>query len=164
MKNSSILIREISEKDNIQIAELIRSVIVEFSAPKVGTAYEDKALDNLYRHYQKEGCAYFVLADGDRIIGAAGIAPLQEGPSNICELQKMYFLPEARGRGFGKELIEKCLEKAKELHFHSCYIETMPNMLAAQKLYRRNGFEYINQPMGNTGHHSCSVWLLKEEL
>lgn len=164
MINSSILTREISEKDNVQIAELIRRVIVEFGAPKVGTAYEDKALDNLFLYYQKERSAYFVLVEGDRIIGAAGIAPLQEGPNHICELQKMYFLPEARGRGLGAKLIQQCLNKAKEMCFKSCYIETMPNMIAAQKLYRRNGFEYIDKAMGNTGHHSCSVWLLNESI
>lgn len=161
MKNSSILIREISEKDNIQIAELIRSVIVEFGAPKVGTAYEDKALDNLYRHYQKEGCAYFVLADGDRIIGAAGIAPLQEGPSNICELQKMYFLSDARGIGLGKKMINRCIEKARKYKFDKCYIETMYNMKSAQKLYLSEGFNYIDKPIGNTGHSSCPVWMIK---
>jgi putative acetyltransferase len=37
----------------------------------------------------------------------------------------------------------------------------MPYMKAAQKLYQKKGFEYIERPMGSTGHTSCSVWMIK---
>jgi putative acetyltransferase len=74
----------------------------------------------------------------------------------------MYFLPEARGLGLGIELMQKCLAKAKEFGFESCYLETMPYMEAAQKLYNKVGFEYLDKPLGNTGHTSCPVWMLKK--
>ena len=95
---------------------------------------------------------------------------VDEGPStwipnikeNICELQKMYFLKQARGIGMGKKMIETCLHKAKKFGYKKCYIETMYNMESAQKLYLNQGFSYINHPMGNTGHSSCPVWMLKK--
>ena len=74
----------------------------------------------------------------------------------------MYFLPVARGKGLGTQLISKCLEKAKEFGFESCYLETMPYMEAARKLYTKNGFVNLDKPMGNTGHYSCNVWMLKK--
>ncbi len=74
----------------------------------------------------------------------------------------MYFLPEARGKGLGAQMIEKCLEKAKEFGFDQCYLETMPYMKAAKKLYQRNGFDFIDGPMGDTGHYSCNVWMIKK--
>ena len=81
---------------------------------------------------------------------------------NICEFQKMYFLPEARGLGLGSKMITDCLQKAKEFGFEKCYLETMPYMDAATALYKKNGFTLLDKPVGNTGHYSCNVWMLKE--
>ena len=74
----------------------------------------------------------------------------------------MYFLEEARGKGIGTRMIKVCLEKAKAFGFEKCYLETMPYMKAAQKLYQKNGFEYIDARMGDTGHYSCPVWMIKK--
>ena len=73
----------------------------------------------------------------------------------------MYFLEEARGRGIGTRMIQVCLDTAKTYGFEKCYLETMPYMKAAQELYKKNGFEYIKERMGDTGHYSCPVWMLK---
>ena len=74
----------------------------------------------------------------------------------------MYFLKEARGKGIGYKMILKCLEKAKEFGFEKCYLETLPNMLSAQKLYQKVGFQYLDEPLGCTGHSSCPVWMIKK--
>lgn len=156
-----VVIREITPQDNEQIAQVVRRVLVEMGVPKVGTAYADKALDNMYATYDVPKAIYYVAEQEGRIIGCAGIAQLDKYEGNVCELQKMYFLEEARGLGLGTKMISICLEKAKEYGFEQCYLETMPYMKAAQKLYQKNGFEYIEAPMGNTGHYSCPVWMLK---
>ena len=158
----SIRIREIQEKDNAQVAEVIRKVLVDLGVPKVGTAYADKALDEMYQNYNVPKATYFVVVDNNIIIGCCGIAQLENYDGNVCELQKMYFLEEARGKGVGAQMIEKCIKKAKEFGFEIMYLETMPYMEAAQKLYLKSGFEYIDGPMGNTGHFSCPVWMLKD--
>ena len=155
------LIREIEAKDNSVMAALIRSVLEELNVPKVGTAYEDKALDDLTSAYAEENCAYFVLESEGQIYGGAGIGFLPEAEPGLCELQKMYFAPSARGKGWGDLMMHKCLQAAADFGYSKVYIETMPYMKAAQKLYRRHGFEYIDHPMGNTGHYSCPVYLLK---
>ncbi|EAR11567.1 Histone acetyltransferase HPA2/related acetyltransferase [Polaribacter irgensii 23-P] len=162
MTLENFIIREIRPTDNLAISEIIRSVILEMGAPKIGTAYEDKATDCMFETYQKERVFYFVLEHDHKVIGGAGIAPLQNDKNNICELQKMYFLPIARGKGLGTDLISKCLEKAKEFGFENCYLETMPYMEAARKLYEKNGFLNLPAPLGNTGHYSCNVWMLKK--
>jgi putative acetyltransferase len=156
------LIRPIEKKDNEHIASVIRSVLIDFGVPKVGTAYADAALDCMFETYQKERAAYFVVEDEGKIIGGAGIAPLDNYDGNVCELQKMYYLPEARGRGIGATMINLCLSKSREFKFDKCYLETMPYMTAAQKLYERSGFVYIDGPMGDTGHYSCPVHMLRD--
>jgi putative acetyltransferase len=35
-------------------------------------------------------------------------------------------------------------------------------MNAAQALYKKNGFISLDKPVGNTGHYSCNVWMLKD--
>jgi putative acetyltransferase len=80
----------------------------------------------------------------------------------ICELQKMYFLPEARGRGIGSEMMQICLNYAKSVGFKQCYLETLPYMENARKLYARSGFKSLEKPMGDTGHYNCSMWMLKD--
>ena len=155
-------IREIKPEDNQQVKELIRNVLVEMGVPKVGTAYEDKALDDMTAEYASNDREYFVVEENSKIIGSAGIAPLRGLENEVCELQKMYFLPEARGRGIGMKMITKCLDFAKDHGFKKCYIETLPYMQDAQKLYKKNGFEVIEKPIGNTGHYNCTVFLIKD--
>ncbi|APG58975.1 GNAT family N-acetyltransferase [Christiangramia salexigens] len=155
-------IREIKAEDNQQVKDLIRSVLVELGVPKVGTAYEDKALDDMTNTYRGEREAYFVVEEDSKIIGGAGIAPLKGLEDSVAELQKMYFLPEARGRGVGLEMMNKCLDFAKQNAFKKCYIETLPYMKSARKLYDKSGFAPIEKPIGNTGHYNCTVFLTKD--
>jgi putative acetyltransferase len=157
---NSIDIRPIQKKDNQDTAKMIRYVLVEQNAPKTGTAFEDKALVDLHNAYNKPRAAYFVLIENEEIIGGAGIQAL-DSEETVCELQKMYFHPKARGRGLGERMMKTCLNFAKKNSFNACYIETLPSMKAAQKLYLKTGFEYIDHRMGNTGHYSCTVWMLK---
>lgn len=156
-----VVLREIEYADNIQVAQLIRTVLEEYGVPKVGSAYADKALEDMFMAYSAPRSVFFVVHDGEKIIGCAGIAPLDNYQGNICELQKMYLTRETRGLGLGKKLIAKCLAKARDFGFEGCYLETMPYMEVAQNLYLKNGFTHIDAPMGCTGHNACPVYMYK---
>ncbi|MGB7393765.1 MAG: GNAT family N-acetyltransferase [Pricia sp.] len=161
METRTANIREIRPEDNAEVARVIRKVLIEMGVPKVGTAYADTAVDRMYENYDVPNAVYFLVEEEGKILGCAGIAQLENHEGKVCELQKMYFLAEARGRGIGRQMMERCLDKAREFGYEKVYIETMPYMEAAQKLYQKSGFEYIDAPMGDTGHYSCSVWMLK---
>ena len=94
--------------------------------------------------------------------GGAGVAPLDGGPADVCELRKMYFLPRVRGGGLGARMIRTCLAEARALGYRACYLETLTGMDAAQRLYAREGFRPIRGPMGTTGHHGCDKWFIVE--
>jgi len=162
MTSNNYILREIEKKDNEQIATVIRAVLIEMGVPKVGTAYEDKALDAMFETYNNPTSAYYVIENNGKIIGGAGVAELNNTDDNICEFQKMYFLSEARGLGLGSKMITVCLEKAKEFGFEKCYLETMPYMDSARALYQKNGFTALDKPVGDTGHYSCNVWMIKD--
>ncbi|MFT5890360.1 MAG: putative acetyltransferase [Dokdonia sp.] len=157
---SKPIIRPIETADNERVAAVIRKVLVDMGVPKVGTAYADTALDQMYENYDTPKARYFVVEDQGTLIGCAGIAQLDNYDGNVCELQKMYFLEEARGRGVGTQMMSACLDTARSFGYDQCYIETMPYMEAAQKLYKRTGFRYIDGPLGDTGHFSCPVHML----
>ncbi|GAA4274639.1 GNAT family N-acetyltransferase [Aquimarina gracilis] len=158
----AIKIRTIKREDNQIIAAVIRSVLIEMGVPKVGTAYEDKALDMMFETYGQVRSSYFVIEENGKVIGGGGIAPLENGDADTCELQKMYFLPKARGKGVGHKMINVCLDFAKNQGYVKCYLETMPYMKAARKLYKKMGFVELEAPLGNTGHYSCQAWMIKE--
>lgn len=118
----------------------------------------------MYETYAQPGHAYFVFEENGKILGGGGIGPLKGGEANTCELKKMYFLPEGRGKGLGQSVLSACLEAAKELGYTYCYLETFNTMQLAMKLYERNGFEKINGPCGSTGHFACDVFYQKNLL
>ena len=156
-----MLIRPINESDNKHISVILREVLIEMDIPRIGSAYEDPEINNMYESYQSNRSIYFVVEENNKILGGAGINQLKNGDVNICELQKMYFHKSIRGRGIGDKMIELCLNFAVESNYKKCYIETMPNMVDAQKLYIKKGFKYIDNPLGNTGNTACPIWMLK---
>jgi len=158
---STINIRPISIADNPLIATIIRSCLTEFGANKPGTVYYDKTTDQLFELFQKNGAAYFIAEQDGQVVGGGGIFPSTGLPAGTCELVKMYLLPLARGTGIGATLMNTCLGKAKEMGFVNMYIETLPELKKAISVYEKFGFNYLDKPLGNTGHFGCSVWMLK---
>ena len=158
---STINIRPISIADNPLIATIIRSCLTEFGANKPGTVYYDKTTDQLFELFQKNGAAYFIAEQDGQVVGGGGIFPSPGLPAGTCELVKMYLLPLARGTGIGATLMNTCLGKAKEMGFFNMYIETLPELKKAISVYEKFGFNYLDKPLGNTGHFGCSVWMLK---
>ena len=89
--------------------------------------------------YNTEGNKYWVAIDeAGKLVGGVGIGKL-EGIEDVCELQKMYCLPEARGTGVSHSLMEIALEYGS-IYYGRCYLETLDNMIAAQKFYEKHGF------------------------
>ncbi|MDP3314202.1 GNAT family N-acetyltransferase [Lutibacter sp.] len=162
MSTNNFIIREIKLEDNPKIAKTIRTILLEFGVPKVGTAYADVILDTLFEAYDIENAVYFVIEKDQKIYGGAGIKQLDNFNGKVCELQKMYFLPEVRGIGLGSKMMNICLQKAKDFGFEQCYLETLPYMVDARKLYNKVGFKDLDGPMGDTGHYSCNLWMLKD--
>ena len=154
------VIREIEPKDDRQIESVIRSCLIEFGADHEGTAWADPELCRLSNAYAEEGAAYWVVEnDKGEIIGGAGIGKLT-GNDKVCELQKMYCLPEARGTGAAQLLMEKALDFAKK-YYSKCYLETLDNMTRAHRFYEQSGFVRIYEPIVKTDHFACDVLYIK---
>lgn len=160
---STIVIRPIAPEDNIAIANIIRTALTEFGANKPGTVYFDDTTDHLFELFNTSSLsAYFVAVQDNTIVGGAGIYPTDGLPSDTCELVKMYLSKNVRGLGLGRKMIDHCLSVANEKGFKQVYLETMPELNKAVKVYEKFGFSYLNGPMGNSGHNGCDLWMLKQ--
>ena len=162
MNNSNIIIRKIEEKDNKEIAELIRTVFREFKIDRPGTVYFDPTTDDLYNLFRIPGSEYWIAEDRNRIIGGCGVYPTSGLPENCAELVKLYLLAAYRGRGIGWELMQKTIISAGEFGYKKLYLESLPELDRAISIYERAGFKSINRPLGNSGHFGCNIWMLKE--
>ena len=154
-------IRAIEARDEAAMAAIIRAVMPEFGAVGDGFAINDPEVDWMHRAYAIPRAAYFVIEDTGRLLGGGGVAPLLGGDRDTCELRKMYFLAELRGRGAGTALMVRCLDAARGFGFRQCYLETLSGMDAARKLYERSGFRRIDAPLGATGHGGCNAFYLR---
>lgn len=155
-------IRPIAPADDAAVAGIIRTVMPEFGAGGAGFAVHDPEVGFMSRAYAASRSAYFVVERDGRVHGGGGVAPLAGGAADICELRKMYFLPTLRGLGAGRALMARCLDAARDFGFHRCYIETLTGMDAAQALYLKSGFARIDAPLGDTGHHGCNRFYLRD--
>ncbi|MBL7665124.1 MAG: GNAT family N-acetyltransferase [Bacteriovoracaceae bacterium] len=155
-------IRLIQKTDNKMTAHLIRTVMTEYGACGAGFSIQDPEVDAMFENYHRAGHFYFVIEQDKKIVGGAGIGPLVGSTdTKICELKKMYFFPELRGKGLGSKLLALLLQKAKESGYDKCYLETLNSMNEAQVLYQKFDFKKLSKPMGNTGHFGCDAWYLR---
>ena len=153
-------IRKIESRDNKELENVIRTCLIEFGANHEGTAWTDPNLGRFSEIYNTDGNQYWVALDeNDKIVVGVGIGKLED-IDKVCELQKMYCLPEARGTGVSHKLMDIALDYAK--HYYSkCYLETLENMVATQKFYEKYGFERIYEPLVKTEHFACDVRYIK---
>ncbi len=84
----------------------------------------------------------FLLAvEGKDVLGCGGLLAL--GPPGYAEIKRVYVRPAARGRGIGEVITRGLLDAAERLAFTTVRLDTAPELLAAQSLYRRLGFAPI---------------------
>lgn len=157
---SPLEIRPIRRSDNPDVARIIRDVMTEFGAVGENYSISDPEVDAMFEAYPAPGSAFFVVESGGRILGCGGMGPLAGAEANVCELRKMYFLPELRGTGMGSKLLRRILESARQAGYAQCYLETIAAMKQARKLYRSFGFKDIDQALGNTGHSGCNQHMI----
>jgi putative acetyltransferase len=162
LEKSLINIRPIEPSDNIALAKVIRDALTEFGANKPGTVYFDPTTDALYELFRTNGAYYFVATIDDELVGGCGIYPTENLPEGTCELVKLYLKSSARGTGLGKKLMLQSMEWAKANGYNQVYLESMPELTKAVSIYENVGFTRIHQPLGNSGHGGCDIWMTKQ--
>jgi putative acetyltransferase len=158
----SVIFRPIEEKDNKEIAEVIRTVFREFGINRPGTVYFDPTTDNLFGLFRTPGSEYWIAEEDCIIIGGCGVYPTPGLPEGCAELVKFYLTSSERGKGTGWQLMSRTFDSAKSLGYNQLYLESLPELSKAISLYERAGFKFINGPLGKSGHFGCNIWMLKD--
>jgi putative acetyltransferase len=162
MMNHPLRIREIAKKDNSALEDMIREVFDEYDAPKIGTVYSDPSTSDLYQLFRTNKSALWVAEMNHQALGCCGIFPTDGLPIDTVELVKFYLPASARGKGIGKQLMEHSISSAIELGYKKIYLESLPLFSEALGIYQKYGFRILSEPLGNSGHGSCSIWMLKD--
>ncbi len=157
----NIAYRQAQAVDNKALAEIIRNIFIEMDIPTAGTVFTDPTTDDLYTLFQKSKAILWVAVEYGKVLGCCGVYPTDALPNGYVELVKFYLAPEARNKGIGKTLFEKSVESAKGFGYTSIYIESFPQFANAVNLYKKYDFKYLENPLGNSGHFGCNIWMLK---
>ena len=155
-------IQPIQKADDSVVCEIIKEVGAEYGAIGDGFGPSDPEVLCMSQNYTDLSKSRYLVAKVEgKVVGGCGIAPFNDC-QNVCELKKLFLLPESRGLGLGRTLTMQCLEYAKSEGFESCYLDTLKNMTSAIALYERLGFIHLEQPLAGTEHNGCDVWMLKQ--
>jgi len=152
---------EITPSQDKEICQIIKTVGEEHGAVGEGFGPSDPEVLCMSQHYKDEtGSLYLVAMLKGKVVGGGGIAAFNES-DKICELRKLFLLPENRGLGIGKALTLQCLAYATSKGYQQCYLDTMSIMKPAISLYQQLGFDCLNEPLDGAVHDGCDVWMLK---
>ena len=113
----------------------------------------DQEMASLPGAYAEPQGRLFFAEVGGRPAGCVGVRPLPDS-DGVCEMKRLYVVPEERGHGVGAALALAAIKAAKEIGYRKLIIDTLPNMRMAVKLYRELGFteapNYYDTPIEGT--------------
>ena len=92
---------------------------------------------------------FLALFDDDQLIGTGAFRKIDE---TVCELKRMYLLPQYHGQGIGYRVIQKLLDQARQLGYKTIRLETGEQHSRAIRFYERLGFHHV-VPFGDGADH-----------
>jgi putative acetyltransferase len=161
MTKPRLEIRPLEPADVPALLTIIAESRAEYGIAEKGVELLEPADRALYASYQRQRTLYFVALQDGEIVGGAGVAPLSGADPLTCELQRMYLRADARGRGIGDALLQRCIAAAKQFLYVRCYLETVTQMRPALEFYGRHGFRDLQAPLGRTGHDHNDRWMMR---
>jgi GNAT superfamily N-acetyltransferase len=100
--------------------------------------------------------AFVIVREDGRAVAGGGVRRLGDG---VCEIKRMFVVPEARGRGHGRRLLSGLEQAAADLGYRAVRLDTAQSMTTAMAMYRAAGYRSIPDYNGNA---YASFWGEKE--
>jgi putative acetyltransferase len=129
-------LRDYKPGDEEDVYRIVQQVLAEYGLA-ADPEKTDADLTDIHQSYLRGGGAFRILECKSRVIGSYG---LYASTRASCELRKMYLLPEFRGHGLGKKIMEDALRLATLLGFIEMTLETNSRLREAIGLYKAYGF------------------------
>ena len=107
----------------------------------------DKDLKDLEAHYDARGGGFEIVTlvdEAGRPGDPVGVLGWRPGGAGTLELKKLYLVPDVRGRGLGRALVERVIARAREEGYVAVVLETANVLQSAIALYTRLGFRPVS--------------------
>lgn len=128
-------IRPYRKGDEAGIANVIKTVYDEYGWPWQPEGHNRDSYE-LEEHYHQRGGGFWVLEHRGEIVGTVGIRQIEE---DVCDLCRLYLLPNHRGKGLGKRLYHHAIREAKRLGYSKMEIWSDKRLDVSHELYLRSG-------------------------
>lgn len=114
-----------------------------------GILYVDQGWDHTFDSYVAIPLAEFarsqasreriwIAEDGEKIVGSVAIVKFSD---RAAQLRWLLLVPEVRGHGIGRKLLEEALHFCRDAGYSSVFLWTVNTLPVAANLYRSVGFE-----------------------
>lgn len=130
-----------------EVQALVKEVLADLGA-RYGSSGDDTPI--ALTDFDPPAGAFFVAADGDRLVGCAGWR--RHGPD--AELKRMYSAPAARGRGLARRMLQVIEDSAREAGLKRVILETGSKQPEAIGLYESSGYDRIEDFGYYKGHEN----------
>ena len=141
MSNAKPAIEPFALRHSAAVVDVIGAVFVEYGMTFDPSDFDSDLLD-IPRHYADRGGWFAVLTDEGRVVGTVAAVPKDAA---ACEIKRLYLLPEYRGRGLGRALMEHILGRVREEGFREAVAWSDVRLETAHRVYARLGFERIGE-------------------
>ena len=120
--------------------ELLAELIAYFNEIYPGRAAKPGSVTTPDEMVAPHGVFLVGYEDG-RPVAIGGLRPLDE--PGVCEIKRMYVVPDARSRGAGRALLAALEDAARELGYERVRLDAGPEQRASKVLFARTGYVEI---------------------
>ncbi len=121
----------------------VRALFLEYAASldfKLCFQNFDEELASLPGDYTEPDGCLLIACDGQTPVGCVALRPLEPG---VCEMKRLYVVPQFRSNHVGRLLTTRIIEEARLKQYRHMRLDTVPSMAAARSLYTSLGFQEI---------------------
>jgi GNAT superfamily N-acetyltransferase len=158
MRDDSVMAIEFraSRSDEPAASELLRELNELFNAQYPGRAANPGSVTTPDEMVAPHG-TFLVGWDGERAVAIGGLRRLEDG---VCEIKRMFVVPQARSHGVGRALLAALEGAARELGYDRVRLDAGPAQQRSIAMFRRSG--YVEIPRYNANH--IAVYFAEKRL
>lgn len=131
---SEITIERATSTDDVAAVKAIFQAFIDFLPIDLGFQGIDEEMQAFPGFYE-----FMLIAKHDGV--AVGAVALKKHDDDVCEMKRLYVLPEGRGTGAGRLLCERLLNDAKSAGYGIMLLDSLRRLEAAVALYHKLGFK-----------------------
>ncbi len=136
--DDGIIVRAATNDDCARVRELVFEILDEYGLQGDPDGI-DRDISDIESNFTDRGGIFEVLENEEgKMVGTVGLYPLDD---RRVELRKMYFVPEIRGKGRGKQILTRMIRIAAASGFKQIVLETASVLKEAIGLYEKFGFK-----------------------